>query len=50
MRAALPSLDDVTAGGEILSSGCGLLEEKDRELAGEPIDRHVIRDPITVSR
>lgn len=48
-RAALPSLGDAVAGGENLSSGYGLLDEKGRELAGEPIDRHVIRDPVTVS-
>ena len=49
MRAALPSLSDAMASGEILSGAYDLLEEKARALADQPIDGYVIRDPITLS-
>ena len=49
MRAALPSLSDALAGGGTLSGGYDLIEEKAQEIAGNPIDPHVIRDPITLS-
>jgi CBS domain-containing protein len=49
MRAALPSLSDTMAGGETLSGNYDLIEEKAHEIAGNPIDPYVIRDPITLS-
>jgi CBS domain-containing protein len=49
MRAALPSLSDAMASGEILSGAYDLLEEKARALADHAIDGYVIRDPITLS-
>lgn len=49
MRAALPSLSDAMAGGGSLATGYDLIEEKAQEIAGNPIDPIVIRDPITLS-
>ena len=49
MRAALPSLSDAMAGGGNLSTGFDKIEEKAKEIANEPVDRLVIRDPITLA-
>ena len=49
MRAALPSLSDAMSGGGSLATGYDLIEEKAQEIAGNPIDAIVIRDPITLS-
>ncbi len=48
MRAALPSLSDALSGGGSLATGYDLIEEKAQEIAGNPIDPIIIRDPITL--
>ena len=49
IRAALPSLSDALSGGGSLATGYDLIEEKAQEIAGNPIDPIIIRDPITLA-
>lgn len=49
MRAMLPQLSEVMAGGGRLTDSYDLFQEKGAALADQPIDRYVIKSPIVVS-
>jgi CBS domain-containing protein len=48
IRAALPKFDEVVAGGGSVAEAFELFLLNGKDLAGQPIDRVVIREPIEI--
>lgn len=49
IRAMLPKLSEIVAGGGTLADSYDLFEEKGAGLGAQPIDGYVIRKPVAVS-